>query len=706
MQETQSCVKKLQEDKDVLEVDKNDLNRKLVALDEKVAQLLEQKAKLQQDLQYSMSSTLDTNSELTKMHDDLKEKQTAFEVFQAENDKIKLELERRVDELERQRSSLEESYNKVSSELQMVQSQKIENENQLNQDLANYKQTSNDEKDNLIHQIRELRAAFESEKSQMIQEMRSAESAYERIRGELEDKKNAQEAKVAELANEIMASKATAACSETSLRQLIEEMKLKDQQMAEVIEQERNASDQLKKLLETEQASTIIQANEYEGKLIVAQNKIAKLEDDLLKVMEQQKSSQSNDETNIRILEEIQQKCYSYEQEIRKLNNQIVNELSMKDKLEISLKESQLKLSEIEEEQVDLVNRNEEYKVQSESNKMKIEELQQCRASLDEKLIFERKESEDFKILSEHKQHDLVSKINTLQDAINAKEQENNDMLQKLNSKNDESIQLQTMISELNLRQRCESESTLQLINQKESELINLVNECAGKDILIADMKNNLENLKSCLKTIADEKQSSVQLIQSLNNNIAQRDSAIEELKLKLYELESIVTEKENQLKNICTTRERSQSESQEKISNLIVQLSLLEEVKHKEVEDLACKLQMYQSQIQICNSEIESSTSQMKIAQSREHELLRRIKNLELSETELMITNQSLKIEIDEMKNNSLIPRVDIGNVQDNDEQIAFLNSIIADMHKKNLKLTKQVQSLEVGCTSLDTSS
>jgi chromosome segregation ATPase len=196
---------------------------------------------------------------------------------------------------------------------------------------------------------------------------------------------------------------------------------------------------------------------------------------------------------------------------------------------------------------------------------------------------------------------------------------------------------------------------------------------------------------------LSDEKTSSSTIIRDLNNAISSRDAQMRELKLKIHQIEVNLNDKEDQLKNVCSLKDRIETESKMQIADLVEQINILEEVKHKEVGDMSEKLSTIESQLSIFQSESQMSRDSEKI----QRDLLSRIKDLEMSETELQITNQNLKRQIEEFQSNNTasVPKIE-GNPGEQDlvEHIEFLNSIIADMHKKNLKLTKQIQSLEVG--------
>ena len=237
-------------------------------------------------------------------------------------------------------------------------------------------------------------------------------------------------------------------------------------------------------------------------------------------------------------------------------------------------------------------------------------------------------------------------------------------------------------------------------------EKISILNEnLTVKDTLIADLKNNLENIQACLKSKNSENESSSDLMQQLNETISSRDLTIEDLRVKVYSVEKVNKEIEDQLRNIMVANDQTAKESKSKISELLEQVTLLEQVKEKEVEELSSKLSFVQSQLNIFESSAEASKTNLKTSQQRENDFLLKIKDLELKEAELMLLNQSMNRRVEELETMKGISRK--GDVYDQEMQshVEFLNSIIADMHKKNLKLTQQVELLGVTSSSLDQS-
>lgn len=642
---------------------------------------------------------MDTDGALKKTHDELFSSQNAFEAFQNQAKSSQFELQRRIDELENNRDLVIQNCEKLKNEMDTLQKQKIENENQLNHELSTIKISTDTERKNLETEIINLRSAFETEKAQLKRSKLEIEEAFDRSKNELETKINGLKESLEDMQKELDLSRASMQQSESRMGVSINELKTKESQLGVDLDNERFATDNLKHQLEELKASKIIQRDEYEEKLFLERSKVANLEGNLTAQMESLKAASSGNEEKIKFLDDLQQKCYQYEQKINNLNQQVQNEISMKLKLESSMKDLQKNLKEIEEEQVDLVHRKEEYKNKVASLEEEVKSLQQRRSSLDEKLHEEKKKTDLSQSESDVKIFDMQKKLNELHQSISAKDFEKDEILKRLKLREDDITGLHTSIKQQELKLQEEIDNARKMVNAKDNDLLKIIQESSTKDNLVADLKNNLENLKTCLKNVSSEKDSSTSISQKLNETITQRESALNDIKIKMQQMESSMIDKEHQLKNIYSIKERIENESKTRIDDLVEQINILEEVKHKENEEWSKRLNLVESQLSIYQNEAESSSSNIKLNQKKSEEFLIKIKDLEISETELKISNQTLRRQIEELQNLSPLPKVEgSADGQELVEHIEFLNSIIADMHKKNLKLSKQVQILETG--------
>lgn len=679
------------------------MNRKLGALEEKVTQLSEQKGRLQQEIETMKNSSLDTDGALKKTHDELSSSQSAFEIFQNQAKLSDFELRRRIDELENNRDLISQNCEKLKSEMDALQKQKIENENELNHELSTIKTSTDTERKNLETEIINLRCAFESEKAQLKRSKLEVEEAFDRSKNEFEANVKSLKENMEDMQKDLELSRASMKQSESRMGVSISELKTKESQLSIALGKERFATDNLKLQLEELEASKVIQRDEYEEKLFLERSKVANLEGQLTTQMENLKLASSGNEEKIKFLDDLQQKCYEYEKNINILNQQVQNEILMKVKHESSIKDLQKNLKEIEEEQVDLVNRKEEYKNKVARLQEEVTSLQQRRSSLDEKLCEEKKKTDLYQTESDVKIFDMQKKLNELHQTLSAKDFEKDEILKRLKLREDDISELHTSIKKQERALQEEIDNAREKVNAKDDELLKITHESNTKDILVADLKNNLENLKTCLHKVSLDKESSTDLMQKLNETITQRESDLNDIKIKMQQMETSMIDKEHQLKNIYSIKEKIECESKTRIDDLIEQINILEEVKHKENEEWSKRLTLVESQLSIYQNEAESSSASFKLNQKQSEEFLLKIKDLEISETELKISNQALRRQIEEVQSLSSIPKEE-GSAGGSDlvEHIEFLNSIIADMHKKNLKLSKQVQILETAPSNL----
>lgn len=116
------------------------------------------------------------------------------------------------------------------------------------------------------------------------------------------------------------------------------------------------------------------------------------------------------------------------------------------------------------------------------------------------------------------------------------------------------------------------------------------------------------------------------------------------------------------------------------------------------------------ENQIKAIRAETENSNVNLLVLHKREKELLLcKNTDLELRETELMIANNKLTKEVEALKTQMTLSETSTETQKiikkeemfdedsDSGTQIAFLNSIIADMHKKNETLGLRIQALEM---------
>lgn len=688
---------KLQEDSSKMLLEKSDLSRQFEQIEEKSTKLLEQKEKLQQELDTIRSSSVDSNSEVSRLSIELKSTGNTLDALRESSDQTKLELQRRVDITVLQNDNLKEQLNVLRTEMTNLSKQKIDSENELNLELGNIKTLSEEEKKSLQLDIQRMQKRFEEEKSTMRKEIKSNEETIEQVKGELSIDISNLEVVIENKIKDHEEKNALFKNKEDSLKNVISELKNMQQQLKLDLNSEHQNTTDLKQSLNSLSLSKIEQESQFEKNIMMKENQITKLEEQLNALTQEQKMGKDDTEEKIRNVDELSHRVYDYEQEIAKLKTILNNDQTKQKELEAASTEWIKKYQDLEEEQVDLVSRKEEYKEQCAMLTQQIQQLKTARTNFDGQLVLERKESDEIKTAADMKFKEMMEQLMLLQSSHYLKEQESEVLIRKFELRDSEILQLKNVVSEMEILKNSIEESNRMMVKEKEDKLNLMMNDSVTKDSLIADLQNNLANLQMCLNTVNLDQSSSSQELLELQKTISMRDMTVEEMKKRIIELDVQFQEREYRLNNVESSRMKLESESQTTINELQEQIALLEEVKYKEVLELTNKLQNVESKILSFSSVAESSSSDLKLIQKQEGELMRKIKDLEISETELMITNQSLKKEVEQLKQMTSIPKPAEGMEDDESrDQIAFLNSIIADMHKKNLKLTKQVANLE----------
>ena len=688
---------KLREDFSKVMLEKSDLSRQLEQNEDKTTKIIEQKDKLQQELDTIRSSSIDSNSEVLRLNDELKETCTVLETLRESSNRTKLIFQSSVDTAAIQNSNLSEQLKQLRTEMMDLSKQKIESENDLNLELANIKSLSEEEKKNLQLEIKQMQKRFEEEQRNLRNEIKKAEDTFEKVKGELDA--NIRNLKV-DIENKVKHQEEQNAMfknKEDSLKNVISDLKNTHQQLQIDLNSEHQNTSSLNQTLNSLSLTIHEERSQFEKQILMKENQITMLQEQLNVLAKKQKMGEEDTEEKIKNIDEISQRVNDYEQEITKLKIILKNDETKQSELEATSIEWIQKYKQLEEEQVDLVNHKLEFENQCTFLSQQIQQMETGRTNFDAKLLLERNEAFEYKTSTEKIIKDLMENLLQFQNSCISKDQQIEELIKKFQLRDDEISQQKLVFNELETLKTSVDENNKIMVKERDEKLSVMKADSTIKDNLIADLQNNLENLQTCLNTVNLDKVTSSQELFELQNTVSMRDVSIEEMKKRIADLDSKFHERENRLMNVESSRSKLESDSKIAINELQEQINLLEEVKHKEVSELSAKLESVESKMLSFGSEAESSSSNLKLVQKHEVELMRQIKDLEISETELMITNSSLKKELEQMKLSTNIPKPVEG--MDDDEsrdQIAFLNSIIADMHKKNLKLTKQVASLE----------
>ncbi|XP_035794101.1 restin homolog isoform X3 [Anopheles albimanus] len=734
-----------------LEIEHADLRRKMEALEHKSAQVQAQKAELEQELHTLRSSTLDSNSELTKVSEELKMKQRALEELQDSYNTFKIDNERRADESAQSNAGLQEQLVRLRQEMQQITDQKIIQENELNTELRKIKEMAEQEKDNLVREIAALRASFEEETQRLRNELTDSGAKEASLKDRLtvlqaqHDQSSAQqmaelERICAERAQEQEASEARAreaAEREEKLKKQLEELRAEVQEFTHNLDVLRKSSEQgsaeLSRQLEQksatiaglekelgQQRSQLEERSKDVSEMIEKLDASAKAQSELLK---QLADSQEQVLALSKAKEESEKACQETRKQLDELNSTF---------------------GEMEEEQVDLVSREETLK----------KEL----AQLEERMQGSANEHLSQLELLNSKNNDMLKLVETTTEAKAAVEKELNELKSELDQKSATTLALQSRVDELTpLVQTCdEMEQKLQSLQQQlvakdsasqeltraleaskhesagrmaslaaaEEEAQNLRQAIAGKDANLQELQSKLDASERSLQErseaanrLSGEVAELRQTLDSSRSSQREQEDRVKEQQRRISELETKLAAQATQFDELLDRKKCSETEHSARTHDLSQKLLELENSKRQEIQELEQRLsQMVEQTEAQLSATVSTATAQQRSAEKRQQELECARKDLELRETELQLANRRLEKDNERLRADLLVKerelakldKAAVNNVQptttslagltedDSGAQIDFLNSIIVDMQRKNEKLKLRVQALE----------
>uniref|UniRef100_A0A182F4N7 CAP-Gly domain-containing protein n=1 Tax=Anopheles albimanus TaxID=7167 RepID=A0A182F4N7_ANOAL len=734
-----------------LEIEHADLRRKMEALEQKSAQVQAQKAELEQELHTLRSSTLDSNSELTKVSEELKMKQRALEELQDSYNTFKIDNERRADESAQSNAGLQEQLVRLRQEMQQITDQKIIQENELNTELRKIKEMAEQEKDNLVREIAALRASFEEETQRLRNELTDSGAKEASLKDRLtvlqaqHDQSSAQqmaelERICAERAQEQEASEARAgeaAEREEKLKKQLEELRAEVQEFTHNLDVLRKSSEQgsaeLSRQLEQksatiaglekelgQQRSQLEERSKDVSEMIEKLDASAKAQSELLK---QLADSQEQVLALSKAKEESEKACQETRKQLDELNSTF---------------------GEMEEEQVDLVSREETLK----------KEL----AQLEERMQGSANEHLSQLELLNSKNNDMLKLVETTTEAKAAVEKELNELKSELDQKSATTLALQSRVDELTpLVQTCdEMEQKLQSLQQQlvakdsasqeltraleaskhesaghmaslaaaEEEAQNLRQAIAGKEANLQELQSKLDASEHSLQErseaanrLSGEMAELRQTLESSRSSQREQEDRVKEQQRRISELETKLAAQATQFDELLDRKKCSETEHSARTHELSQKLLELENSKRQEIQELEQRLsQMVEQTEAQLSATVSTATAQQRSAEKRQQELECARKDLELRETELQLANRRLEKDNERLRADLLVKERELAkldktaviNVQptttslagltedDSGAQIDFLNSIIVDMQRKNEKLKLRVQALE----------
>lgn len=143
-----------------LQIEHGDVVRQRAHLEQKLHQTLAEKASLQQNLDALQSASSDTSSEVHRLRDELQQRSVALSALTDRSSGAQLALERRQHELQQELAARGAHFDRVREELDALSAQKIERENELNLELCRAKEASEGVRESLVNDCSALRAQF------------------------------------------------------------------------------------------------------------------------------------------------------------------------------------------------------------------------------------------------------------------------------------------------------------------------------------------------------------------------------------------------------------------------------------------------------------------------------------------------------------------------------------------------------------------
>ncbi|XP_059609568.1 restin homolog isoform X3 [Phlebotomus argentipes] len=586
----------LQDQFNQLDLSHGDLVRKFQALEEKCAQLTTDKQSLQTELTSVRNSSLDTNSEVARLAQELESKKASLESLSESSTATKLTLEKRIQEL----SQLVE---KFQGEIDSLATQKIHRENELNGELAKTKELLQnemeltkkkyqDEKEKLIQEINVKLEEAEVTRNNLTACITRLEESVAGLEKDLENSRNHQKV----LENELECAKKQFESLERDLT--VSKARVLDLEMA------KNCSD-------SSQEDLLNRMKEKDIALAEVRD-----ERDTLKV-------------EVGALRE------NFEQQIKEIvdvKGSLEEITKCRDAEKTRADELGEKLRDMEDEQVDLVDRSEQMTV-------KITDLETLNASLEAslgQLSLEADSKAKSSATESESQKAEIVKLTEERDAARKEVAETVNLTEELKS--------QLKVKEASLVDF--QAKVAQVVTESESFQNSLREDLSRKVDACQELEKKCTNLEQSVKSAEEEKAKAEKVIQSLEEKVANLRKSSDEVDSSRAAQDVEMSELLQKLKELTEKLCRRDDK--------IVQFERQESHLKGEVAALHAMLQEREVQLKVVKNQLEAARS------------------------------------------NPVAPAVNTVDDSDAGAQISFLNSIIADMQKKNTELVARVQILE----------
>ncbi|XP_037903664.1 restin homolog isoform X2 [Hermetia illucens] len=641
-----------------LEIESADKTRSVESITQKCDEFSKQNQTLQQELTNLRNASSDTNSEVARLTTNLVEKQKSYEELLDTSNTVKNKLERELQESAQYISTLNKEIDALK--------QTAETKAKVNAELQAQIETLKASDQSKETEIDNLRKAIESEKENLNKVIATNSNEAESLRSQLDTQISSLQNEVSALETELANTKSHSKSTEESLLK----------QMSEYGNEKEKLLNELKQLKDSE---------------ISLQN-----------LLEKQKENENSSIQSYGL--ELQKK----EEEIKSLNETIT---SIREECGSLI----TKIKEIETSQEDAHKTNELLKCQisSESEKSKelMDEVEKLKAAIQEK----DSESQNLKQLNS----DLLSQIS-------AKETDKASVLgnlQALQTEKEETINA----LKIEISKKSEAQTTLQAELQRAQE--------SAKDL-----KQNLEELSVCNETAKKQLLEKEETIKTQTDNILHLNQLVEKLQIEIISnkqqmaqmmstytdqiemlnqtLSQKCEENSKLLKNSAELKADSGSHAEKLSANLLKEIEsqkiLSEKYQVLSKEHNTCKTTIVGLEQLVADSNkkisdltikvkdlekvVENGAKKDSATKGEYEELQRKFNKLQQDKctTEKLLENEINKSKSDTKQSPVEASKIDNSDQNNSVEQINFLNSIIADMQKKNEALKARIDTLE----------
>lgn len=560
-------------------------------------QLTEEKQSLQHNLESLQNSSSDTNTEIIRLADQLKSKQKQLDETIDSSNTAKLNLEKALHEATQNLATRAAQYERACNEIESLTTQKVDRENELNCELSRIKEAAEAERQSLIETNANLEASFRQEKATLLANIDERLSQSDNSKATLNESLAKLENRVKQLNEAVERGKTEHRAKENEFNVRVNEWAT----LETSLRQELDSCKQLEESTKVSMAET----------LRISES----INQELTTQLEAQRNTSTERE---RQLIELKTQLENSDLELERLSNTLNQSESTKDSLNSSATEMRSKFSEmsakfrsLEDEQVDLVDRNEQLLAELKEVTDKLVLIKTDCSAKDQQLIDRQSEliayqteADAHRLALEQQLNSLTQKCTDHESAINSLQSQLTDTTANLDSKIVElgkveeslastlSTHEQHNVDVTAARQTIEAtvqelQAQLRSRDQAIGELDEKIAQTTASAVNLSDdLKNELENRQAELKTKESNISELVSTVERLRNEISDRDTRMEQLiadksadsqkslnefsekvaenqayQTKLIETQSMVSQQNSQLEEARAENERLNSE-------------------------------------------------------------------------------------------------------------------------------------------------